>query len=389
MLKLFGLGSIFSRFLNKINIRVELMILMNDFKSEPEQLIKQELKAVERVIRSGWYILGNEVKEFESSFANFCDTNHAIGVGNGMDAIEIGLRASGIATGDEVITTPMTAFATVLAILRAGATPVLADIDPNTGLLCRESVKRCITPRTKAVLLVHLYGQIREMKKWHLLCSEAKISLFEDCAQCHGAEDEGKKGGTHGEWGAYSFYPTKNLGTIGDGGALVTNSDEIAAKAKILRNYGQSKRYHHPELGMNSRLDELHAALLLERSVWLKEYTQRRRTIAGIYNKGINNPLIRLLSTPLKMENHVYHLYVFTCKERDRLSAFLKENGIESLIHYPVPIHFQPPCRDIARDPKGLRNTELHAEECLSIPCHPQMKDEDAFHVVEVINAFL
>jgi len=364
------------------------MIAMNDFKAEPEALIQKELQAVERVIRSGWYILGNEVKEFEISFSNLCRSKYTIGVGNGMDAIEIGLRSIGIAKGDEVITTPMTAFATVLAIMRAGATPVLADIDPSTGLLCRESVMRCLSPRTKAVLLVHLYGQIREMKKWHSLCDDAKILLLEDCAQSHNAECDGKKGGAHGEWGAYSFYPTKNLGTIGDGGALVTNSEEIAVKARILRNYGQNKRYHHPEYGLNSRLDELHAALLRERIIWLQEYTQRRQNIAKIYYQGIYNPLIRLLCAPLKKENHVYHLFVIACKERDRLSAFLKEKGIESLIHYPVPVHFQPPCHNIARDPQGLNRVETYAAECLSIPCHSQMKDDDAFRIVEAINEF-
>ena len=200
------------------------MILMNDFKAEPEELVQKELAAVERVLRSGWFILGKEVKDFESSWAARCGAKHAVGVGNGMDAIEIGLRTLGIGRGDEVITTPMTAFATVLAIIRAGATPVLADIDPETALLDPDSVERCLSPRTRAVLLVHLYGQVRAMERWTGLCGRSNIIyLLEDCAQSHAAAWQGKVAGTFGAWGAYSYYPTKNLGAIGDGGAIVSS----------------------------------------------------------------------------------------------------------------------------------------------------------------------
>jgi dTDP-4-amino-4,6-dideoxygalactose transaminase len=364
------------------------MILMNDFRTEPDELVRQELAAVERVLRSGWYILGNEVKTFESSWAARCGVKHAIGVGNGMDAIEIGLRSLGIGGGDEVITTPMTAFATVLAIIRAGATPVLADINPETALLDPESVERCLSPRTRAVLLVHLYGQVHDIERWTSLCERAGIHLLEDCAQSHEAAWRGKTAGTFGAWGAYSFYPTKNLGAVGDGGALVTDSEEIADKARILRNYGQSQRYHHPELGLNSRLDELQAAILSVRLAWLTAYTERRKAIAEAYADGLDNPLVQKMAQPLEKDNHVYHLYVIRCAHRDRLVGFLQERGVSSLIHYPIPVHQQSPCRNVRIDPQGLKHAELHAARCLSIPCHPQMDDRAVNNVVEVINEF-
>lgn len=364
------------------------MILMNDFKAEPEALIQAELGAVERVLRSGWYVLGAEVKAFESVWAEYCGLGYAVGVGNGMDAIEIGLRALGIGGGDEVITTPMTAFATVLAVIRAGATPVLADIDPSTGLLSMESVERCISRNTKAVLLVHLYGQVRAMNEWLNLSERTGIALLEDCAQAHGAKWQGVSAGGFGRWGAYSFYPTKNLGTAGDGGALVTNDVMVAEKSAVLRNYGQSQRYHHPELGMNSRLDELHAALLQVRLPMLDGFTQRRQFIAAQYHSGITNSRLSLLAKPVATENHVYHLFVLRTAARDELNAYLKNVGIDSLSHYPVPIHHQPPCVSLRCDPAGLKHAELHAQTCLSLPCHPFMSDADVDYVIENINAF-
>lgn len=364
------------------------MILMNNFKAEPEELKVAEAKAAERVIRSGWYVLGNELKKFEDAWATHCDSKYCLGVGNGMDAIEIGLRALGIGRGDEVITTPMTAFATVLAIYRSGATPVLADIDANTGILSLEGVRRCITKKTKAVLVVHLYGQIGNMDVWKTFCSEMEISLLEDCAQAHSARWKGAVAGTHGAWGAYSFYPTKNLGTLGDGGALVLSQNGWAEKAERLRNYGQSKRYYHSDLGLNSRLDEIHAALLSVRLEWLNTFTKRRQDVAARYHGEISNPKIQLLAKPEDRENHVYHLFVLRCTERDALSQHLRSKGVESLIHYPVPMHLQSPCSGITCDPAGLGESERHAQVCLSIPCHPQIEDDDISKVISAINDF-
>lgn len=361
---------------------------MNDFKAEPPELREAMLTAVRRVLESGWYVLGAELEAFEKQWAAACGVAHGVGVGNGMDAIEIALRSLDIGKGDEVITTPMTAFATVLAIVRAGATPVLADVDPQTALLDPDSVARCLSSRTRAMVLVHLYGQIRSMETWTAFCSDHGIQLIEDCAQAHLAAWRGKSAGSFGAAGAYSFYPTKNLGALGDAGMLVTGSEVVAEKARCLRNYGQSVRYHHLEVGLNSRLDELQAAMLIERLKWLKDFTERRRRIAMAYRAGIENPLVRQLAASEDPASHVYHLYVVTSDQRDNLQEHLRKNNVQSLIHYPVPVHRQIPCLGLIRDPEGLGHSERHADTCLSLPCHPQMPDAEVAAVIDVVNAF-
>jgi dTDP-4-amino-4,6-dideoxygalactose transaminase len=364
------------------------MILMNDFKAEPAELRDAMLGAARRVLESGWYVLGNEVSAFEKQWAAVCGVDHGVGVGNGMDAIEITLRALDIGPGDEVITTPMTAFATVLAILRSGATPVLADIEPESALLSLKSVNRCLGPKTKAVMLVHLYGQLRSMTSWADFCQVKGIHLIEDCAQAHLATWQGKVAGSFGSAGAYSFYPTKNLGAPGDAGMLVTRDAGLAERAGQLRNYGQSERYHHPELGMNSRLDELQAAMLSERLKWLSQFTEQRRQIAAAYRAGIENNVIQHLAEPEEGAAHVYHLFVILCPQRDALQAHLKMRGVQALIHYPLPIHAQAPCKTIKRDPHGLRMSDAHAVQCLSLPCHPQMTNHDIAQVIDAVNSF-
>jgi dTDP-4-amino-4,6-dideoxygalactose transaminase len=364
------------------------MILMNDFKSEPQALRKAMLAAAARVLASGWYILGSEVEQFEKQWADACGAKYAIGVGNGMDAIEISLRLLGIGPGDEVITTGMTAFASVLAIVRAGATPVLADIDPETGLLSVESVQRCLSKKTRALLLVHLYGQVRDIEAWSAFCTDHGIELVEDCAQSHLASVNGKKAGTFGRIGAFSFYPTKNLGAPGDAGALITDETELAVKGSQFRNYGQSERYHHPTLGMNSRLDEVQAAILSERLKWVLEFTERRRSIAERFFSEITNADVATLARPTESSSHVYHLFVVKSQARDRLQAYLRNRDIQSLIHYPIPVHRQEPFREVKRDPMGLKASEQHAETCLSIPCQPQMSNADVECVIAAVNSF-
>jgi dTDP-4-amino-4,6-dideoxygalactose transaminase len=364
------------------------MILMNDFKAEPGEIREAMLRAVSRVLESGWYVLGNEVIAFEKKWATACGVDYAVGVGNGMDAIEIALRALDIGAGDEVITSPMTAFASVLAIIRAGATPVLADIEPHTALLSIESAERCITSKTKAILLVHLYGQVRQMDVWVNFCAEHGIKLIEDCAQAHLATWQGKVAGSFGVAGAYSFYPTKNLGAPGDAGMLVTNNQVLSERAAKLRNYGQSVRYQHPELGMNSRLDEIQAAMLAERMKWLPEFTGRRRQIADAYRAGIKNALVQLLVSPEENVAHVYHLFVIACEQREAMQAHLQTHQVQALIHYPICIHKQESCFGVARDPQGLKASERHAATCLSLPCHPQMSDEDVASVIAAVNIF-
>jgi dTDP-4-amino-4,6-dideoxygalactose transaminase len=364
------------------------MILMNDFKSEPVEIREAMLLAAQRVFNSGFYVLGKELRQFEQSWTQTCGVAYGIGVGNGLDAIEIALRSLEIGPGDEVITTSMTAFATVLAIIRAGATPVLADIEPETALLSIKSVRRCLSPRTKAVLLVHLYGQVCHMQEWCDLCDSNDIVLIEDCAQAHLSQWQGRYAGAFGRVGAYSFYPTKNLGAIGDGGMVITSDEILAQKAICLRNYGQSQRYHHPELGMNSRLDEIQAALLLERLKWLPEFTLRRQEIAAAYHTGLCHPKVQLLALPQEKSAHVYHLFVVSCEYRAELQSHLQANDIQSLMHYPIPIHEQKTCRSLSRDPHGLANSEYHANTCLSIPCHPQMSNQDISRVIDAVNSF-
>jgi dTDP-4-amino-4,6-dideoxygalactose transaminase len=364
------------------------MIRMNDFTAEPDELRRQESDAVAKVLSSGWFILGREVQAFENEWAAYCGVKHCVGVANGLEAIELGLRGLDIGPGDEVITTPMTAVATVLAIVHAGATPVLADIDAKTALLDRESVQRCVTSRTKALLLVHLYGQMRDMEGWIGLCNDAGIHLLEDCAQAHGARTSGRSAGSLGHFGAFSFYPTKNLGARGDAGAVMTNSDELDARLRVLRNCGSSSRYVHSELGLNSRLDELQAAILRARLPYLAPFNERRRSIAERYRSEIRNRAIVQLAAPEGRESHVYHLFVIRCAERDRLSEFLKKQGIETLMHYPVTVHLQECCRDIQTDRKGLANAETHASQCLSLPCHPQLGNDEVESVISSVNAF-
>jgi dTDP-4-amino-4,6-dideoxygalactose transaminase len=364
------------------------MILMNDFKAEPTALREAMLNAARRVLESGWYVLGKEVTTFEKQWAAACGVAHGVGVGNGMDAIEISLRALDIGPGDEVITTPMTAFATVLAILRAGAKPVLADIDPQTALLSIDSTARCLTPKTKAVVLVHLYGQVLGMDAWTDFCAQHGVTLIEDCAQAHLATWRGKAAGSFGAVGAYSFYPTKNLGAPGDAGMIVTQDTTLAQRAGRLRNYGQSVRYHHPEIGLNSRLDEIHAAMLAERMKWLPEFTERRRRIADDYQAGISNPRVQLLAAPEESLAHVYHLFVVICDQRDALQAHLQKYQVQSLIHYPIPVHKQQPCLNIARDSHDLGHSERHAATCLSLPCHPQMSNNDIDTVINAVNSY-
>jgi dTDP-4-amino-4,6-dideoxygalactose transaminase len=364
------------------------MILMNDFRAEPPELREAMLGAARRVLESGRYVLGDEVLAFERQWASACGVSHGVGVGNGMDAIEIALRALDIGPGAEVVTTAITAFATVLAILRAGATPVLADIDPTTALLSPASVERCLSPGTNAVLLVHLYGQVRDMDTWLGFCARHGVALVEDCAQAHLASWQGNVAGSFGAAAAYSFYPTKNLGAAGDAGMVVTHDEALAQRARRLRDYGQSDRGRHSEPGLNSRLDEIHAAMLGERMKWLPQFTARRRKIAQAYRFGIKNQLVQLLAPPEEPSAHVYHQFVITCLQRDTLQTHLGKEGVQTLVHYPFPIHNQEPCHNLVRDPQGLHNSEHHAARCLSLPCHPQMTDGDIRAVIAAVNSF-
>jgi dTDP-4-amino-4,6-dideoxygalactose transaminase len=363
-------------------------VFFNDFSGSPEGERSRLLESIERVIDSGFYILGPEVVEFETNWANYCGTDFAVGVASGLDAIEIGLRSMGVGPGDEVITTPMTAIATIIGISRSGATPVLADIEPSTGLLDLESVKRCFSASTKVVLPVHLYGRISGMKVLSDWADSVGVGLVEDCSQAHGAKEVGVASGAWSKFGAFSFYPTKNLGAIGDAGALVTSDLALAEKARQIRNYGQTNRYVHAIEGINSRLDELQAAILTVKLASLNSMTVRRREIAESYRSGIDNPHVRLLAPAPDAENDVHHLFVVLSRNRAGLQEHLTELGIQTLIHYPIPAHMQTPYRNLARDPRGLGNAENHAQTCLSLPAGPHLEDEEVGRVIAAVNSF-
>lgn len=363
-----------------------MTIAANDFRREPEELLQAELAAVERVLRSGWWILGAEVEAFEQAWALHCGSSNAVGVANGLDAIEIGLRALGVGPGDEVITTPVTAYATTLAIQRCGAVPVFADIDPSTGCLAADSVASCISASTRAVLPVHLYGRAADLDALVDVCDAHGLALIEDCAQAHGARHRGRPVGSVGRCAAWSFYPTKNLGAIGDAGALTTADAEVAKAARCLRNYGQSDRYHHDLAGMNSRLDELQAALLRVRLPWLDAWTSRRREIAARYRRGIDHPLLEPLSEEPDPDSHVHHLYVLRTPDRDGVRSLLQQRGVSTLIHYPLPCTQQKALAEHRIAPGGIPHALEHCRTCFSLPIHPFLRDDEVSRVIDACN---
>lgn len=342
--------------------------------------------AVQRVLDRGYYILGPEGKTFEAAFAAYHGVKHAIGVANGTDAIELALRGAGIGPGDEVITVAHTAIATVYAVERAGATPVMVDIDPATYTLDPSAFAAAITPRTRAVIPVHLYGQPAAITSIKAIAEKHNLLLIEDCAQAHGARFADQLVGTLGAAGTFSFYPTKNVGAYGDGGAIITDDDAYAERLRRLRNYGQTSRYHSAEYGINSRLDELQAAILQINLAHLDAHNQRRREIAAIYNSALPAAIKPVVRPDVK---HVYHLYVIRHPQRDALMEMLKAKGVGTLIHYPVPVHLQAHHRQLGHSEGDLPHTEKAAQEILSLPMYIGLSDDDAQRVAEAVNASL
>lgn len=341
--------------------------------------------AIERVIANGWFVLGPEVEAFEQEFAHACGVKYAVGVGNGTDAIALGLRAMGIGAGDEVITAPLSAAYTALAVVMVGATPVFADVDPIRLTLDPEQVERAITPRTRALLPVHLYGQPADMDELQEVASRHGLPILEDCCQAHLATCGGRPVGTWGAVGAFSFYPTKNLGALGDGGVVVTDDPIVADRIRRLRNGGQTDRYHHVELGVNSRLDELQAAVLRARLPYLRGWTDRRRAVASRYRELLaGSRSIRPMAE--EEAGHVYHLFVIQSSERNALQAHLTNRGIQTLIHYPVPIPRQPAFQ--APSTHSWPVTERACEEILSLPLFPDISDEAVSQVADAIIEF-
>jgi len=335
---------------------------------------KEILAATERVLNSGWYILGNEVRTFEKEFAEYLGVQHCIGVGNGTDAIALALLAVGVKRDDEVITVSQTAVATTAAIEQIGAVPVFVDIEPETRCMNPELIAAMVSPRTRAILPVHLYGQPARMPEIMDVANRFDLPVVEDCAQAHGAGIAAEKVGTFGDAAAFSFYPTKNLGAIGDAGAVVTDSAEIAERLRGLRQYGWQERYISSFPGLNSRLDELQAAILRTKLPFLDESNDRRRIIAARYDAVAGEahfkPPVRIAGT-----HHVMHLYVIEHEGRERLQTALREQGIGTAVHYPKPIHQQPAYAGRIRGCDNLPCTEWLSKRILSLPMFPELTD--------------
>ncbi len=341
--------------------------------------------AIARVVDRGWFILGPELEQFEQAFAAATASRQAIGVGNGTDALAIALRAAGIGAGDEVITSPLSAAYTALAIMMVGARPVFADIDPTRLTIDPRAVAAAITPRTAAIVPVHLYGQPADMEAIVPVAARHGLAVIEDCCQAHLATCAGRPVGSFGVAAAYSFYPTKNLGALGDGGALTTNDDRVAERVRRLRNGGQSERYRHAEFGVNSRLDEIQAAVLLERLRLLPEATRQRRTLAARYRAGLDG-IAAVAVPPERDGGHVYHLFPVLTDERDALQRHLKQAGVETLVHYPVPIPRQPALA--GEHPDACPIADRVCDRVMSLPLYPSLDAAAIDQVVAAVRSF-
>jgi len=360
------------------------MIQFVDFKREYLKIKDEIDKAINSTLESGRFILGEQVKSFEREFAIYSNSRYCIGTGNGMEALQLALMVLGIKKGDEVITVANTAAATALAIIFTGATPVFVDIKEDSYNIDPEKIKKAITEKTKAIIPVHLYGQAADMDPIIEIAEKHNLKVVEDACQAHGAEYKGKKVGSIGDIGCFSFYPTKNLGAYGDGGAIITNNKEIAEKLSMLRNYGQENRYIHKYKGLNSRLDEIQAAILRVKLKHLDKNIEKRRKNAKLYNELLKN---KAVITPLEDANnkHSYHLYVVRSKQRNKLQQKLKSKEIQTLIHYPVPLHLQKAFKDLYIKKDQLPTTEQYANQILSLPMYSELKEEEIELVCSLI----
>jgi dTDP-4-amino-4,6-dideoxygalactose transaminase len=339
-----------------------------------------------RVLDGGRYVFGDELERFEESFASYCGVRHAVGVASGTDAITIALRAVGIEPGDEVITVANTCIPTIVGIEATGATPVLVDCEDVTYTLDPARIEEALTSRTRAIVAVHLYGQCADMGTICAIAERHGIAVVEDCAQAHGAEYRGRRAGSLGAAAAFSFYPTKNLGALGDGGAVVTYDDDVAARVRLLRNYGERDRFEHVLRGYNSRLDPLQAALLAAKLPHLDEWNARRRAIADVYRSRLDGSG-PVLPREADARSHVYHLYVVRVAERDIFRERLAEMGVGTAVHYPTPVHRQPAYSDLAPAGRSLETSDRLASEIVSLPLYPELTDDEATHVASAVEA--
>jgi dTDP-4-amino-4,6-dideoxygalactose transaminase len=343
-----------------------------DLKSQFESIKSEVVSAVTDVIQSASFVGGEAVGCFEREFATYCGAQHAIGVANGTDALELALRALDIGHGDEVITTANTFIATAAAIARSGATPVFVDVDPTTYNIDPNLIERAVTQRTKAIIPVHLYGQPADMRAIMKIATDNGLSVIEDAAQAHGAEYEGRRVGSIGHLACFSFYPGKNLGAYGDGGAVTTNDARLAERIARLRDHGRITKYEHAEVGCNSRLDTLQAAVLRVKLRYLDDWNRQRQTAAGWYSRTLAETHYYLPKLGPN-RTHVYHLFVIMTEKRDALARQLQEAGIASGIHYPLPLHLQPAFARLGIDKGTLPITEAIAAQVLSLPMFPEL----------------
>lgn len=370
------------------------MIPFLDLKAINAQYRDELIEACTRVIDSGWYIAGNELAQFEQAFASYCGTKHAIGVANGLDALILTLRAwkelGKLKDGDEVIVPSNTYIASILAISANDLVPVLVEPDLATYNLCPKQTEAAITAKTRAILPVHLYGQLADMPTIMAIAQRHNLLVLEDSAQAHGAELNGKKAGNWGDASGFSFYPGKNLGALGDAGAVTTNDDQLAETLRALRNYGSHEKYKNLFQGTNSRLDEIQAAMLSVKLKHLDTETAHRRKVADAYIQGINNTAVTLPLTlnasPLTRENHVWHVFVIRCEQREALQKHLLEHGIQTLIHYPIPPHQQQAYKEWNMDSYPI--TEKIHEHILSLPMGPTLTIKDINKVINSCNNF-
>ncbi len=357
---------------------LDLEKVNNRFRSEMDERIKN-------VLNKGWYLQGEENAKFEENFAAFCGTKHCIGVANGLDALNLIIRAYGFKDGDEVIVPANTYIASLLAISQNGCVPVLVEPEMRTYNIDPSLVEANITPKTKAIMVVHLYGQAVEMEQIWRIAEKHGLKVIEDSAQAHGAFYKNKRAGNLGDASGFSFYPGKNLGCLGDGGAVTTNDDELASKIRALANYGSHQKYCHIYKGVNSRLDEIQAAVLDVKLKYLDEDNKKRQKIAKFYLENIKNEKI-ILREPYDEAANVWHIFPVRCDCRDELQKFLSENGVQTLIHYPTPPHKQNAYKELAE--LNLPITQRIAETILSLPISPVLSDEEVEKVVEVVNKF-
>lgn len=362
-------------------------VTLIDLKIQYSRIRPEIDKVIKKVISSGDFILGKEVYDFENDFANYCNVKYAVGVGSGLSALELGMRALKIGTGDEVITPANSFIASSSAISITGARPVFvdcADVDFNIN---PNLIEKKITKKTKAIMPVHLFGQPGPMDNIMKIARKYNLYVVEDACQAHGAVYKNKKVGSLGDFGAFSFYPSKNLGAYGDGGILTTNNKRLAETVSMMRNYGQEKKYYHKFLAWNSRLDNLQAAVLRVKLKYLDQWNIKRARNAKLYNQGLKD--LPVITPPVNPDStHIYHLYVIRTKSRDKLAAFLKDKGIVTGLHYPIPIHLQEAYRDLGYTNGDFPVTEMLAKEVLSLPMYPELTGKQIKLVTNSIKNF-